>query len=617
MLIRIFLICISLFKIASASVILHNDTRVVEDFPIMYFNDASAKLSIDEIAATTFTNTINSQYSLGYLKGNNWFKITIKNDEQNENEKYILSFSETLCSKFNLFRHTENGWISEKNGLDVPLKNRQIEDIRPSFTINIKAGESVTYYIQTYIELARFGEFKIYSHAEFINNTRFFISLYMLYFGGIIMIFMFNAFLYFTLKDNLYGYYSLYVFFTGVWIFTISGFIQYTILDPYSHFMHKSAPLLVIFLFLFSNSFLDIKSFMPKVYKVFLVLVASSIFFMFFTCKQCFTTVSSVTFILLMYVSFVIWRRGSLQVGYYFFGSSIFMISMILFILMVKGLVQNNDLTRYGFLFTSAIEIVLFSLIIANRFNLTQIARIKLQSDIIELKTKDTKKLERLVHERTKTLDEKNQLLSREINNKNMLLKELFHRVKNNLQIISGLLSLQSRRVKDEISKSIFSETNQRIKAIAIVHEKLYQSSDLEAINMQVYSLGLVDNLRQSFQTDELTFEIECDDFVLDLERAVPMGLIINELVTNSIKYAFDETLKNPTISVKMYVTQDDEFVLEVYDNGKGADMQSLNEGFGFKLIESLASFQLKGKIDCYNKNGLHHKITFSKELLA
>lgn len=224
--------------------------------------------------------------------------------------------------------------------------------------------------------------------------------------------------------------------------------------------------------------------------------------------------------------------------------------------------------------------------------------------------------LEIKVMERTKKLDENNELLSLEIKNKNVLLRELYHRVKNNLQIVSGILSMQSRRIDDQMTKSIFDETNQRIKAMGMIHEKLYKSDDLEAVDMQVYVLDLVDNLKHSFQTKDLTFEIVCENFKLKLEGAVPMGLIINELVTNSIKYAFDETHVNKIISVKMYTMPDSKFILEVYDNGKGSDLEIVSKGFGFKLIEALASYQLKGIICSFNENGLHHKIIFSKEFL-
>ncbi|MFA6136843.1 MAG: sensor histidine kinase [Sulfurimonas sp.] len=224
--------------------------------------------------------------------------------------------------------------------------------------------------------------------------------------------------------------------------------------------------------------------------------------------------------------------------------------------------------------------------------------------------------LETKVRERTKRLDDKNKLLSFEIKNKNVLLRELYHRVKNNLQIISSLLSLQSRRIQDKTTKSIFDETNQRIKAMSLIHEKLYQSENLEAVDMQVYTLELVEYLRQSFLNHNLIFEVACENFYLDLEKAVPMGLIINELVTNSIKYAFDSGDENKKITIKMNILPDDKFLLDVQDNGKGADLQMLHEGFGFKLVESLASFQLKGILSYFNENGLHYQIIFSKGLL-
>lgn len=622
MLLRLLFICITAFHIASASVTLHDSDKLITSFPIMYFNDTSGNMNIETIAKTPFDTTLQNQFSLGYPHGNSWFKITIHSDEKNKHEEYILHFTEAFFLKVNFFQYENNRWIEEKNGYEVALKDRKIEDSGPSLFINIKPGESKTYYIQTNTVFPRFGAFEIFTPKEFIKHKERTITLYMLYFGGLMMIFLFNAFLYLTLRDKLYGYYTLYVFFTAIWIFSTSGWHLYTSLAPYSYILQTSSTMLMTFLVLFSSTFLNIKSIMPRIYKmlllsVWILLVLAVLINIDFSWYKYVTAISTIIFSSLIYVSVVIWRKGSSQAGYYLLAISIYIFFMIFFTAMANGWVVNNNLIRYGFLFASAVEIIIFSLMIANRFHLAQDETIKLQRDLIKIQNKDAKELEKLVQERTKDLDENNKLLSYEIKNKNVLLKELYHRVKNNLQVISSLLTLQSRRIKDEITRSIFDETNQRIKAMAMIHEKLYQSNDLEAVDMSIYVLDLVENLKKSFQTKNLTFEIDCDDFKLDLERAVPMGLIINELVTNSIKYAFDETDEKKIISVKMYQIEDDRFILEVYDNGKGTDLQSLNEGFGFKLIESLASFQLKGKIECFNENGLHHKITFSKEFLV
>ena len=94
------------------------------------------------------------------------------------------------------------------------------------------------------------------------------------------------------------------------------------------------------------------------------------------------------------------------------------------------------------------------------------------------------------------------------------------------------------------------------------------------------------------------------------------MGLIINELVTNAIKYAFDESQTDQMISVKMYIVEET-FILEIFDNGKGVDMMKVKEGFGSELVKALAEYQLKAKVESYNENGLHYKMTFSKELMV
>lgn len=207
--------------------------------------------------------------------------------------------------------------------------------------------------------------------------------------------------------------------------------------------------------------------------------------------------------------------------------------------------------------------------------------------------------------------------LALELSNKDILSKELFHRVKNNLQVVSGLLSLQSKRVKDEDAKNIFKETTQRIKSIALIHEKLYQSNNLEIIDFKDYTISLIDDIKETFKGNDIEFNVVCDSIKITLEKAVPIGLIINEILTNSVKYAFDSDMQNKTINVKMYQDNKDSFILEVCDNGKGIDIENLEQGFGFILIQTLAVHQLKGTVEYFNKNGLCYVSKFNKDILA
>ena len=129
--------------------------------------------------------------------------------------------------------------------------------------------------------------------------------------------------------------------------------------------------------------------------------------------------------------------------------------------------------------------------------------------------------------------------LKKSLEEKEILLKEIHHRIKNNMQIISSLLGLQSLYVKDKNSISILKESQERVKSMAIVHEKLYGSKDFTKINFKEYTKEIALHLLNSFDAHDINLKVEGEDLFLGLDTAIPCGLIINELITNSTKYAF------------------------------------------------------------------------------
>jgi two-component sensor histidine kinase len=210
----------------------------------------------------------------------------------------------------------------------------------------------------------------------------------------------------------------------------------------------------------------------------------------------------------------------------------------------------------------------------------------------------------------------KHEELELELNNKNVLLRELFHRVKNNLQVISSILSLQSKKINDASAKEVFQNSIQTIKSIGIIHEKLYQSDNLEAVNISDYVYSLIGYMKQNLSSRDIKFNVDCDDMMIRLDNAVPIGLVINELLTNSIKYAFSEDSKDRVINIKMHLNNE-KLVLEVSDNGVGIDFENLSKGFGLKLIDSLVVYQLKGSFEYFNRGGLYYILKFNNNILA
>lgn len=199
---------------------------------------------------------------------------------------------------------------------------------------------------------------------------------------------------------------------------------------------------------------------------------------------------------------------------------------------------------------------------------------------------------------------------------KNVLLREIHHRVKNNMQIISSLLSLQASTIKNPEMKNMFNESQNRVRSMSMIHEQLYQRDNLSKIDFNIYVNGLIKSLFQIYTTriKQVSWKVDIVDVKLGLETAIPCGLIINELVSNSLKHAFKEDKKGEII-VKMK-KHDDDITLIVSDNGAGLpDNFKINEQstLGLKLVNTLIN-QLDGNLDIHAKNDTTFTINF-KEL--
>ncbi|WP_255503731.1 sensor histidine kinase [Methanothermobacter sp. KEPCO-1] len=192
---------------------------------------------------------------------------------------------------------------------------------------------------------------------------------------------------------------------------------------------------------------------------------------------------------------------------------------------------------------------------------------------------------------------------------KEVLLREIHHRVKNNLQIISSLLNLQLSRIGDEELRKIVRESQGRIKAMAMIHEHLYQSESLERVNFREYVEKLVGDIIISHGVS-VRKDLEIEDIELDLDTAIPLGLLINELVTNSIKYAFPEGRGTITIGMRK---ADGSVELVVADDGVGLPEDidpSSTDTLGLKLV-SLLTDQLNGKMTLDVEGGTKFSMVF------
>ncbi|MHC4322313.1 MAG: sensor histidine kinase [Planctomycetota bacterium] len=201
---------------------------------------------------------------------------------------------------------------------------------------------------------------------------------------------------------------------------------------------------------------------------------------------------------------------------------------------------------------------------------------------------------------------------------KEVLLQEIHHRVKNNMQVIISLLRLQSRYLKDKDAVVKFTESQDRIRSMALIHENLYGSSNLAEIDFRKYVSDLAKSLKQSLESRSkgIDMVINTDEISLNMDTAIPCGLVINELVTNSFKHAFPDE-RDGEITIGAIRNDTDEIVLTVADNGIGMpeEIDTSSPGtLGLELIQLLVQQQLRGKIEINRENGTEFRITL-KEL--
>ncbi len=197
---------------------------------------------------------------------------------------------------------------------------------------------------------------------------------------------------------------------------------------------------------------------------------------------------------------------------------------------------------------------------------------------------------------------------------KEVLLSEIHHRVKNNLQIISSLLNLQSRHLRDEHDIGLFKDTQNRVFTMAMIHEKLYESNELASVDFNEYIKDLTANLLHSYNVNSASVKskIEVGDVRLSIDLAIPCAQIINELISNSFKHAFPAGGKGE-VKIKFNRTKDGKYKLIISDNGLGFP-EGVNfrktESLGLKVVNSLTK-QLRGNIELDSSNGAKYTLTF------
>ena len=215
-------------------------------------------------------------------------------------------------------------------------------------------------------------------------------------------------------------------------------------------------------------------------------------------------------------------------------------------------------------------------------------------------------------------LAEKNAVVEASLREKEVLLKEIHHRVKNNLQVISSLLGIQSRNLSDPSAVDALNEGRSRVHTMSLIHQDLYQQDQLTGIGIKKYFGDLVENLFSTYNLsrDKITISTNIEDLHLDVDTVIPLGLIVNELITNALKYAFPNNHGHINIEIG---EKNNRLSLKVTDNGQGIeDLEEMknNESYGYELIEALVD-KLDGTLEVFSDGGTQVNISFDEYQVA
>ena len=579
---------------------------------------------------------------------NYWAKIIIKNTSPYD-EKYALRCSPSFNNVLYSFNEDSSKWLAIKGGRLVS-NNTTIFTYLPVLCkghaetvfyikINVTAFHGPAYSLITQISVEKLSPIESGGHQSY---AWWLVTIFI-----VLAFFIYNAYLYFMFKDRVYLYYLLallagIVYITGnnfyLSYFTSFKILAVTLFDNGSfHYIPTdkvAGDMAVAFVMLglvqFARHYLQTTFNLPFWDKVLKYAIAFFVVYQigyivlqlarWLPIVDTYLNISNVFVLLLiammLFAGVIAYRKKLRQAKYYLLAQVLpllVMIVLVVYLIIIKG---NQN---WGLQLLPNIAIVAQTL----TFAIALVARVNLIKDDLHFKTLENQQIAGQVaieQERNVRLEEKIEFDKRDIaaaRQIKLLMKELHHRVKNNLQIVSSLLSLQSFRIKDKIAADAVREGQHRIEAMSLIHQRLYTHDNITEVNIKEYVTDLSESLMQAYGHNRNNFilTLNIENEMMDVDKAIPLSLIINELVTNAFKYAYTNIAK-PVLTITLTKKQND-MQLFIADNGKGLDMEAWqnNKGYGKELVQTFVK-QLDGEITVKINNGTTFTITFPNYLL-
>ena len=575
-----------------------------DNFEMSYFEDVASSYTLEAVQEEKFTQNKEHLINLGITKSTLWIKIKL-------NTRLLLTnavlevktpFKDSITLYYTL---KNNSTISTSLGIAYPYSKNKLSHYLPAFEIPTDQLANPTVYLKIKSRYSMLVPIHVKTKENFFKER---VSAYLiggLFIGGLLLMGGYNLFLFFSTRDLSYLIYVLALLSALLSQGYLLGLLI-PILSPESPEFSFRFPIIIMsctgmFSSLFTIRFLDIRK--TSTFLFYLLLFAISLWLVNISLELLHVDYLSrkLNILLVIFNSFVIFStalycliKGHRIALYFTIAWTFYLLGLIIYSFKTIGIILHNSFTDHLMNVGTFMEVMLLSFALGHKYNL-------IQKDKEKLERQTRAELEVLVKSQTKELEAS-------LKEKEILLTEVHHRVKNNLQIVISLLDLQGASITDKKNKEVLFQSKSRIYSMSLIHQKLYQSDNLACVNMKSYLEELFSYVQNSAAdpSKKTTHTLLLEEQDLSITKAVPLGLIVNELLTNSFKYGIQKEAGNEiNMSLKL---NDNMLVLEVSDSGKGFDENKKNEGvkksLGLFLIKSLTK-QLRASSKRFYHNDL------------
>jgi len=415
-----------------ANLVLNNHDKTYTEFNVDYFIEPDGTFyDIQDIQDTNFTNTTANTISLGFPDNEVWFHLNIQNNSTSD-KNMILEFTEVVHKVVDLYTISEQITYTQ-NGLNIPVKNRKIQESTPSFKLHFNAGESKEIYIKVESMHGIYGAIELKDETLYTKEIQIKKYLYLAYLTALVTIILYNFIYFLYFKDRVYLYYILYVTLFGLWVANFKGLILPFINQEIFDILQLVIPLFFISLLLFSQAILETEKHhktLHKIYNSIIYISLGTIMWMVISPSSGFYMMNLLaTPLLLLTLGSALWLLSvrSIIQRIYILTLAVFSISMTFMVLLTFGILPYSHFLSSFIVIVSIIEIVLFSLLLAYRINIVRKESFESREKLLEQQKSESTRLFHTVGEKTKALNIAKKELEEELRKKIELEKHLKH----------------------------------------------------------------------------------------------------------------------------------------------------------------------------------------------